>query len=289
MAPARSSLQRPRFAVVTDSSADITPDRADELGIRIVPLPVTVGGTTFDDGTITQADLFRRIRESTSAPTTSQPSAGALADAYGRALESAHAVIAPHISSGLSGTCDLARSVSQQFGGRVHVFDSRNLSWGLGWQVIDAAMAAAEGLDVPEALARLEPVRAEVKIVVTLDSLEGLRRSGRIGAVATYLGSILNLKVSVAVNPNGTFVPVRANRGDTSALNSMLTWVSQHMDGAEGGSFAVGHALARDRAEALAEAIRQRWRVDELVMYEAGAAIAVHAGTVWGVAFRPRS
>lgn len=280
---------RPRFAVVTDSAADITPARANELGIRVVPLPVTIGDRTFDDGALTQEQLFRLIQETPAPATTSQPSPGALEDAYGRALETADAVIALHISSRLSGTCEVARTVSQQFGGRVHVFDSRNLSWGLGWQVIEAATASADGLDVAEALARLERAREEAKIIVTLDSLESLNRSGRIGAVATYLGALLNLKVSVAVNPSGAFVPIRGNRGNRAADNSMLAWVSQHMRGAEGGRFAVGHVLARERAEALAEAIKERWSVDELVMYEAGSAISVHAGTIWGVAFRPRS
>lgn len=281
---------RPRFTVVTDSAADVPPARADELGVHVVPLPVIVGDETFDDGTLTQQQLFQRIAEADNAAAgTSQPSPGTLVRAYEKALEAADEVIALHISSQLSGTCDLARTVSQQFGGRVHVFDSRNLSWGIGWQVVEAAAAATEGLTVAETLPLLERARDESKIVVTLDSLERLNRSGRIGSVATYLGVLLNLKVSVAVNPSGAFVPVRGNRGNKSALKSMLAWVSQQMRGAEGGQFAVGHALAPERAEALAEAIRERWRVDELVMYEAGSAISVHAGTIWGVAFRPRS
>lgn len=278
------------FAVVTDSSADIAPAHAEALGIRVVPLPVTIGSTTFDDGTLTQEQLFGLIRESpTATATTSQPSPGALAIAYERALESADAVIALHVSSRLSGTWELARSVARQFGGRVHVFDSRNLSWGLGWQAIDAAAASAEGFDVPAALARLERTREAVRIVVTLDSLESLKRSGRIGAVATYAGSLLNLKVTVAVNRSGAFAPVRGSRGNRAASEAMLAWVAQHMGGAEGGRFAVGHALAPDRAEELAGTIRERWAVDELVMYEAGPAIAVHAGTIWGVAFWPRT
>lgn len=280
---------RQRFAVVTDSAADIGPARAAEFGIHVVPLPVIVGEDTFDDGTISQEALFERIAAAgTAAVGTSQPSPGTLVRAYERALTDADEVIALHISSQLSGTYDLARTVSQQFGGRVHVFDSRSLSWGIGWQVTEAANAAAEGLSVVETLPRLGRARDEAKIVVTLDSLERLNRSGRIGAVATYLGALLNLKVSVAVNTAGAFVPVHGNRGNTAALKSMLAWVAQHMRGATGGSFAVGHALAPDRAEVLADEIRQRWRVDELVMYEAGSAISVHAGTIWGVAFRPR-
>ncbi len=279
---------RPRFAVVTDSAADIGLARAAELGIYVVALPVIVGDDTFDDGTLTQDQLFERIANAgTAAVGTSQPSPGMLVRAYEQALTEADEVIALHISSQLSGTCELARTVSQQFGSRVHVFDSRNLSWGMGWQVIEAANAAAEGLSVAETLPRLEKARDETKIVVTLDSLERLNRSGRIGAVTTYLGALLNVKVSVAVNPDGAFVPVRGNRGNKAALESMLAWMSHHMRGATGGSFAVGHALAADRAEALADEIKRRWRVDELVMYEAGSAISVHAGTIWGVAFRP--
>jgi len=280
---------RQHFAVVTDSAADIGPARAAEFGIHVVPLPVIVGEDTFDDGTLSQRELFERIAAAgTAAVGTSQPSPGALVRAYERALADADEVMAIHISSRLSGTCDLARTVSQQFGDRVHVFDSRNLSWGTGWQVMAAAEAAAEGLSVAQTLPRLGRARDETRIVVTLDSLDRLNRSGRIGAVATYLGALLDLKVSVAVNPAGAFVPVRGNRGSKAALKSMLAWISQSMRGASGGSFAVGHALAPDRAQMLAEAIRQRWRVDELVMYEAGSAISVHAGTIWGVAFRPR-
>lgn len=213
---------------------------------------------------------------------------GVLAAAYADALEDADEVIAVHLSSRLSGTCDAARTVAEQFEGRVHVFDSLNLSWGAGWQVVEAAAAASEGLTVAEALPRLERARAETRIVVTLDSLERLNHSGRIGPVATYVGALLNIKVSVAVTPDGTFSPVRGNRGDGAALRSMLAWIAPNMRGASGGSFAVGHALAPERAEALADALRERWKIDELVMYEAGSAISVHAGTIWGVAFRPR-
>lgn len=275
--------------MVTDSGADISPPRAEELGVGIVPLPVFVGDDSFEDGTLTQQQLFERIRAAAPKPAgTSQPSPGVIARAYERALEDADEVIALHMSSRLSGTCDLARMVSHQFDGRVHIFDSRSLSWGMGWQVMDAREAAAAGLSTTEALRRLALARDETKIVVTLDSLDSLHRSGRIGPVAIYLGSLLNLKVSVAVDPTGAFVPVRANRGNRSATNSMLAWVRRAMRGTEGGRFAVGHALAPDRAEALADAIRERWQVDELVMYEAGSAISVHAGTIWGVAFRPR-
>lgn len=275
------------FAVVTDSTADISRATAEQHGITVVPLNVTIGDETFQDGVISQAEFFRRMQAADKLPTTSQPSVGVLAEAYGRALERADAVIALHVSSKLSGVVDTARVAAEQFDGRVHVFDSRNLSWGLGWQVLGAAAAAREGLTVSHALARLEVARERVKIVVSIDSLENLRRGGRIGAVASRMGSLLNIKVTIFVDSTGAFVPLGRARGDKAALRSLLDWIDTQMGDAPAGRFAVGHAMSAEKAERLAEEIRQRWPVSELVMYEAGTVISTHAGTIWGVAFYP--
>lgn len=285
MAPSTAASRQ--FAVVTDSTADMTRQIALRNDIDVVPLNVTIGDETFEDGVLTQAEFFERMKSAPSLPTTSQPSMGAFVEAYGRALETADSVIAVHVSSQLTGVVGTARAAAGQFGGKVHVFDSRNLSWGLGWQVLEAAAAAREGLSVSDALARLERARERVKIIVTLDSLENLRRGGRIGAVASRLGSILSVKVTIVVDPAGAFVPLARSRGDKVALETMLEWISAQMGGAEGGRFAIGHAMSAEKAERLAERIKQRWQVTELVMYEAGTVISTHAGTIWGVAFYP--
>lgn len=276
-----------RFAVVTDSTADLTPAQALEHGIEVVPLNVAIGDETFADGVLTQAEFFERMRAAPALPTTSQPSVGALAESYGRALEMADSVIALHISAKLSGVLDAAYTAAKQFNGRVHVHDSRNLSWGLGWQVLEAARAARDGISVSEALVRLERLRERVRIIVSIDSLENLRRSGRIGAVASQLGSLLNVKVTIVVDPSGAFVPLGRSRGDSAALERILGWISGQMGPVRSGRFAVGHALSKEKAERLAESIRERWHVTELVMYEAGTVISTHAGTIWGVAFYP--
>lgn len=285
MAP--STVVPRQFAVVTDSTADMTPEIAERNGVHVVPLEVTIGSETFQDGVLTQAEFFERMRSAPKLPTTSQPSVGTLVDAYGKALETADSVIALHVSSRLSGTFETAQQAARQFDGRVHVFDSRNLSWGLSWQVLEAAAASREGLSVADALERLEQARERVKIIVSLDSLENLKRGGRIGAVASRLGSILNIKVTIVVDPSGAFIPLARSRGDKAALENMLDWISQQMNGAQGGRFAVGHAMSAEKAARLAEAIRQRWQVSELIMYEAGTVISTHAGTIWGVAFYP--
>ena len=173
--------------MVTDSTADIDPAIALDRGIAVVPLSVSFGDETFTDGELSQQQFFDRMRGAAKLPTTSQPSIGLFAEAYERALEVADTVVSVHISSKLSGTISSARQAAEQFAGRVHVFDSLNLSWGLAWQVLEAADAAAEGAAPEAALERVALVRDRVRLIVGLDSLDNLARGGRIGRVERSL------------------------------------------------------------------------------------------------------
>jgi DegV family protein with EDD domain len=169
----------------------------------------------------------------------------------------------------------------------VHVFDSRNLSLGLAFQVLEAANAAAEGLTVEATLARLEQARERVRLIVGLDSLDNLAKGGRIGRVSAFLGSMLDLKVTLTVDTDGAFQPVARSRGEKAALRHTLDWVAEQMGQHTKGRFAVGHAMEPDRAEWLAEQLRSRFEAVELYLYEAGAVICAHTGTGWGIALLP--
>ena len=283
-----STARQRHFAVITDSTADIPAEMAAEHEIEVVPLLVTFGQETFTDGVLTQKEFFERMRTTADLPTTSQPSVGSFVEAYERALERHPEVISVHISSRLSGTLESARQAAEQFDGHVHVMDSLNLSWGLAWQVREVADAAAEGQGVADALARFHRVRDRAKMIVGLDSLDNLARGGRIGRVSAFLGSMLNLKVTLTVDENGEFQPVARSRGDKAAVEHTLEWVGQHMGSARRGKFAVGHALGEERALRLADAIRSQWDVAEMVVYETGSVIAAHTGTGWGVTVLPQ-
>ena len=274
------------FAVITDSTADIPAEMAEEHGIDVVPLLVSFGEETYPDGMMTQQQFFDRMRDAPDLPTTSQPSVGAFTDAYERALARFSAVVSVHISSKLSGTMESATRAAEQFDGRVHVVDSLNLSWALAWQVREAAAAAAEGIGVPKALERIHDVRDRVQMIVGIDSLENLQRGGRIGRVSALMGSLLNLKVTFSVE-DGEFHPLARSRGERAALEYTLQWVEKQMGAARRGKFAVGHALSESRAQRLAEAIRSRWEIAEMVLYETGSVIATHTGTGWGVTVLP--
>ena len=277
----------PRFAVVTDSTADIAPEITAERGIVVVPLTVTIGDDSFDDGALTQQEFFDRMNAAERLPTTSQPAVGAFAEAYAHALETVDQVVSVHISSKLSGTIESAHTAAEQFAGRVQVFDSLNLSWGCAWQVMEAARCAAEGIAPEAALKRVADVRERVRLIVGLDGLGNLAKGGRIGRVGAFLGSMLNLKVTLTVASDGAFVPLARSRGEHAALQHTLDWVTEQMGAASSGRFAVGHALSRDRALWLRDEITTRFGVTEMVVYEAGTAIATHTGTGWGVAVLP--
>lgn len=275
------------FAVITDSTADIAPEMAAARGITVVPLMVTIDEESFQDGVLTQQEFFDRMNAAPKLPTTSQPAIGSFVEAYTRALQTYEHVVSVHISEHLSGTIESARAAAEQFAGRVHVFDSRNLSWGLGWQVLDAASAASEGIGHDAALIRLTRLRDQVRMIVGFDSLDNLAKGGRIGRVGVFLGGMLNFKVTLTVDPNGEFQPVGRSRGDKAAFAHTLNWIAEKMGTSTRGRFAIGHALGLERAEAYAAALRERYDVSELVIYETGSAISTHTGTGWGIAVVP--
>jgi DegV family protein with EDD domain len=280
---------RRSFAVVTDSTSDMTQAQAAEHDITVIPLSVTIAGETYVDQTLSQAEFFARMNSAPALPSTSQPSLGAFVTAFEAALEKADEVIAIHVSSQLSGTYEGACRAAEQFGGRVHVFDSLNLSWGLAWQVLDAARSCAEGLDVTAALARLDAARERCRLVVGLDRLDNLAKGGRIGRVGAFLGSVLDLRVTLTVARDGSFTPLGRDRGEKAALRRTLEWVTASMGDVKAGRFAVGHALSAERAQWLAEQINERFDATELVIYEAGSVICTHTGTGWGIAVMPEA
>ncbi len=277
----------PSFAVVTDSSSDLGPDIVASSGVTVVPLTVNFGKDTYTDGDLTQAEFFALMDASPELPTTSLPPIGVFVEAYEKALETADEVISVHISSRLSGTIESARKAAEKFSGRVHVFDSLNLSWGCGLQVLDAAKAAKEGMTVSAALDRLARTRDRVKIIVGVDSLTNLAKGGRIGRVSSFLGSMLDLKVTFTVGSDGAFVPVHRARGERRAIAQTLAWVDEQMGESKSGIFAIGQAMTLPRAERLSDTLKERYEALEMYIYETGSVISTHTGTGWGIIFLP--
>ncbi len=276
------------IAVVTDSTSDITKEIGKRFGVTIVPLTATIDGETFVDGELTQAEFFERMNAAPMLPTTSQPSVGAFVEVYEEVLEKASHIVSVHVSSHLSGTIDSAREAAKQFAGRVHVIDSLNLSWGLGLQVLEAAKAAASGVDIDGVIARVEDARDRVRLIVGLDRMDNLVKGGRVGRLTGYVGGILNLKVMLTVE-EGTFSPVGRHRGARVALDRTMDWIDVQMKGKKRGVFCVMHAMSEERALKLKDRILARFEAVEMYVVEVGGSISTHTGTGWGIAVLPEA
>lgn len=275
-------------AVVTDSTADIPPSMARDEGVTVIRLVTTFpDGTTVRDGDLTQRRFFELMDAERTLPTTSQPPIGDFVQMYERLLERSSHVVSIHVSSRLSGTLDAALRAAEAFGERVRVVDSRSVSWGLGWPVVFAARAARAGALVEDVVATVERVRDSVRFIVGLNTLDNLARGGRIGAVASFAGSLLDLKVLLTVDAEGLLKPVARVRGTKAALRETLEWVGREMHGTATGAFCVAHAMSGDIAEHLRDALAAAYGHTELFVVETGAVLSTHAGPAWAIGFVP--
>ncbi|HEY8808655.1 MAG TPA: DegV family protein, partial [Solirubrobacterales bacterium] len=188
-------------AVVCDSTAYLPTQLRAERGIELVSLYVSIDGeqqkeTEVDD----YGAFFERLRASKSGATTSQPSIGDFTAVYEPLLDAGREIASVHISTGISGTFEAAGQARQQLidegkdGERIKVFDSRSAAGGMGLCALAAAAAAASGGDADTALARAQQTREELKMWFAIDTLEYLRRGGRIGGASAFIGSALKIK-----------------------------------------------------------------------------------------------
>jgi DegV family protein with EDD domain len=274
--------------VLTDSTADFPPDVAAREGVTVVPLLTTFpNGDSFRDGQLSQPEFFERMGRSGALPTTSQPPVGDFLAAYERLLGTCEQVVSIHCSGRLSGTIEAARQAAANFGERVKVIDSLNLTWGLGFQVLAAARAAEAGAAADDVVRTVERTRDRVRLIVGLDSLDNLARGGRIGAVSAFLGGLLGVKVLLTVSPEGVFEPVARLRGMKAALQETIEFVKREMGDSTSGAFCFMHALSLERAERLRDTVCGMYVATEEFVLETGAVLATHSGTAWAIAFVP--
>jgi DegV family protein with EDD domain len=267
-----------RVAIVTDSTAYLPADVVQQHGIRVVPLQVVIGGTSYDEGSGVSSATVAEALRAWKPVSTSRPGPYAFLTAYERAAEEGYtAVVSVHISAEMSGTYESAQLGAKDSPIRVRVVDSRALGMGLGFAVITASELAASGAGVEEVAAAAEKRAAAATTVFYVDTLEYLRRGGRIGAAAAFLGSALAVKPLLHL-VNGHIEPLEKVRTAARAIARLEELTVTHAgDGAV--DVAVHHLANLDRAEALAERLRGRLPgLGELHLSEVGAVVGAHVG-----------
>ncbi len=270
----------PKVAVVTDSTASLPAGLAEELGILVVPLQVVIGATSYDDGIDPEASpehVAQALKDYVPV-STSRPSPAVMGEAYARAAAAgAEEIVSVHLSAEVSATYESALLAARKSPVPVHTVDTRQIGAGTGYAARAAARAAAEGATGSEAA---EAARKRAELVSSLfyvDTLEHLRRGGRMGAAAALLGSALAVKPVLHVQ-DGRVVPLEKVRTSTRALHRL---VQRAVEAAGDGpvSIAVHHLAAPERAELLARDLRDRLPgLRELHVSELGAAIGAHVG-----------
>ena len=274
----------PRTAVVTDSTACLPTEMAAGNSIEVVSLYVSFGGDRTERESDLMADLdtfYDEIRSAEQWPTTSQPSVGDFVTAYEPLLADGGEVVSIHISEGISGTCDSARQAAELLekegkgGERVRVVDSQSSAGGMGMIALGAARAAQRGEDSAAVAARAGEVRESLKMWFAVDTLEFLKRSGRIGAASAWIGSTPKIKPILTLEQEIT--PIERVRTSGRAFERLVAYAEErHQGGAD--AWVVQHVQSRDEAERLAERCRQVFESDPLFVSEVGPVLGVHTG-----------
>ena len=266
-------------AVVTDSTAYLPDGVAAEYDVGVVPLHVVLGSRTGTEGLeVSPGDVASALSERRLQVSTSRPTPGELAAAYRDTGSTC--VVSVHLSAELSGTYDAAVLAAAEVRGEgidVRVVDSATIAMGLGFAVLSAARAARDGAGADEVEAAARTTAADTDVLFYVDTLEHLRRGGRIGAAAALLGTALAVKPLLHVT-SGRIAPLEKVRTASKAL-ARLEDLAVERAGPGAVDVAVHHLAAADKAAALADRLQARVPgVDGIHVSEVGAVVGAHVG-----------
>jgi DegV family protein with EDD domain len=273
-----------KTAVVTDTTAYLPEELVAQHDIKRVSLYVALEGRQRPEIEIAgdeYTEFFERLRASAEGATTSQPSVGDFCAVYEPLLAEGRDIVSIHLSAGISGTCESASQAKERLttegkgGERVHVYDSRSSCGGQGMVVLAAAAAAAGGADGPGTLAAAERCREELQMWFAIDTLEYLRKGGRIGAAQAWLGSALQIKPILTLGEEIT--PVERVRTRRRAFERMVDYARKRRDdGAD--AWVVQHIQDPETAQRLVEQCRQLFGNEPVFVSEIGPVIGAHVG-----------
>ena len=275
--------------VVTDSTADLPPQLAADLGITVVPCNVMFGDESYRDGVDLQPDeFFRRLGSSPRLPTTSQPSVADFEEVYRELLDQGHEVVSVHVSQKLSGTYNSAIQARAQIGDSapVTVIDSQMASIGLGLLALQAATAAQDSVDHREAAEKVQAALLRTECFVALDTLEYLQKGGRIGKAQAFAGSLLKVKPILKLE-DGEVHPLERPRNLDRAVRRLAELAREQ---APLQKLAVVHSTESDRSAELKRSLGDLLPEDEIIEARFGPSLGTYVGPrAFGLAFARES
>ncbi len=253
-----------RTTIVTDSTADIPTELAQKHQIEVVPAILVIDGQSMEDGKgLSRREFYEQLPMMATPPTTATPSIGTFQNVYEQLLgQGFERVISIHVSSLLSGIYNTAQTAAKSFKKRITVIDSEQLSLGLGFQALAAAEGVSAGLPVDDVVAKIDHVRQRLRVIAMLDTLEYVRRSGRVSWARARIGTLLRIKPFLEVKKGqvNSLGQARTRKKGIAHLIKLF----QQLGPLE--KFALLHTNALDEAEQIREILNNTTSFSPLIV-----------------------
>ena len=267
--------------IVTDSTAMLTPEEAAEFDVKIVPLSITIDGTSYQDGvTLSRVEFMDKMAEAKNLPQTSQPALGYFTEVSESimAADPETQIISIHLTKGLSGTADAARQAALMVEGDITTLDSEFIDRAEGFQVLAAAKLAAAGASKEAVLAEIQRVRDNTQLYLTVSNLDNLVAGGRLSKTAGFIAGVLNIKVGAHIEQGNINVEVKG-RGAKST-KAYLKKIVEQMQAAPNGVAAIGisHAGIPVEAQELADKVNEVFPDVKIVVQQTSPTVSTHTG-----------
>ncbi len=278
---ARSLAPQTGIALLTDSTCDLPAELLEKYHVHVVPVQVMIGDRShLDRLEIKPQDFYQVLQTSTERLATSQPSTAQFIQAYDRLASRYESIIGLHISQQLSGTLNGSRQAAKNFesGRRIDILDSRTTSAALGLLVAEAGKLIEQGLSHEAILRRLRIAVENVRIFASVPTLKYVIRSGRLNRTKGLLGTLLNLKPVLSINPNGKVAEAAKVIGSKRGFQKTLELADQFAMTIRNPRFGIVHVLNAPMAKWYSNELRRRFKVEEIFITDASPALGVHTG-----------
>ena len=273
-----------KVAIITDSNSGITQEEGKKLGIRIVPMPFMINGEEYlEDITLTQQEFYAKLGEGSDI-STSQPSPESIMALWDEVLEEYDEIVHIPMSSGLSGSCQTAMMLAEDYDGKVEVVNNQRISVTQRQSALDAKELAAKGMCAAEIKEKLEAVKFDSSIYITLDTLKYLKKGGRITPAAAALGTLLRLKPVLTVQGEklDAFAKARTMKQAKSMMVAAITKDLEERFGDRTGKnvhLEVAHTDNQGEAEEFAKELRELFpATGEIVIAPLSLSVSCHIG-----------
>lgn len=268
-----------KIAILTDSTANLPLEWAEQYNIRVMPLKIHWGNEAFLDGVdITPSAFYTRLSHSKTLPTTSQPSIQDFLQAFENLAEQADGIVVPLISSGISGTVASAQAAARQFNRvPVEIIDTHITSLGQVMVLLAAARAAEQGKSLQEVRCAAVEVVERLHVFFAVDTLEYLHRGGRINGASRYFGTALDIKPILFFNSEGKIDALERVRTKRKALQRLIALAEEQANGRPVHA-AIVHANVPQAAQEFRAEVTQHLNCEDIFTVEFSPVIGVHVG-----------